>query len=95
MLKKIVLSIFILFLLVCGLFAQTAQTVTLKPGFNFVGFTASILSTPAQLKTQNPAIEDIYLFSAAAGSFLSATEGTLSTLSAGKGYIIKSNSASD
>jgi len=95
MLKKIVISIFIILLLAFGVFAQTAQTITLKPGFNFISFTASISSTPAQLKTQNPAIEDIYLFSAAAGSFLSATEGTLSTLSAGKGYIIKSNSAYD
>ncbi len=94
-LKKIVLSIFIIFLLAYGVFAQTAQTITLKPGFNFISFSTSISSTPAQLKTQNPAIEDIYLFSAAAGSFLSATEGTLSTLAAGKGYIIKSSSASD
>jgi len=94
-LKKIVLSIFIIFLLAYGVFAQTAQTITLKPGFNFISFSASISSTPAQLKTQNPAIEDIYLFSAAAGSFLSATEGTLSTLAAGKGYIIKSSAASD
>ncbi len=95
MLKKIVLSIFILFLLAYGVFAQTAQTITLKPGFNFISFTSVISMTPAQLKTQNQAVEDIYLFSAAAGSFLSANDGTLSTLAAGKGYIVKSSATSD
>ncbi len=93
--KKIILPILILFLFFCNVFAQTPQTITLKPGFNFVSFTSSISITPVQLKTQNPAVEDIYMFSAAAGSFLSANDGTLSTLAAGKGYIIKSNAAAD
>ncbi len=93
--KKIFLPFLILFLLVCSVFAQTPQTITLKPGFNFVSFISSISLTPAQLKTQNPAVEDVYLFSAAAGSFLSANDGTLSTLAAGKGYIVKSSAISD
>jgi len=93
--KKIILPILIIFLLVCSVFAQTAQTITLKPGFNFVSFTSSISLTPAQLKIQNQAVEDVYLFSAAAGSFLSANDGTLSTLAAGKGYIVKSSATSD
>ncbi len=93
--RKIILPILIVFLLVCSVFAQTAQTITLKPGFNFVSFTSAISLTPVQLKTQTPAVEDIYLFSAAAGSFLSANDGTLSTLAAGKGYIVKSGATSD
>ena len=78
-------------------FAQgTAQTLTLKPGFNFVSFTTAITLTPAGFKELNPTlIEDIYLFSASAGGFLSLSDGTLTSLSAGKGYIVKSSSASN
>jgi hypothetical protein len=95
MFKKLFLPMLIVFLFACCVFAQTSQTLTLKPGFNFIGFTTSISSTPAQLKTQNSAIEDIYLFSAAAGSFLSANDGTLLSLAAGKGYIFKNSSGAD
>ncbi len=74
--------------------AQTAssadQIVTLKTGFNFVSFTVTPPATPAELILKNSNIEDIYLYSAAAGSFLSVSEGSLSTLAIGKGYIIKS-----
>jgi hypothetical protein len=74
--------------------AQTAssvdQIVTLKPGFNFVSFTVTPPATPAELISKNSNIEDIYLYSAAAGSFLSVSEGSLTTLAIGKGYIIKS-----
>lgn len=72
-------------------FAET-QNISLKPGFNFIGFTVKPSITPQNLKTQNPAIEDIYLYNAAAGSFLSASESALTSFGIGKGYIIKSNS---
>jgi formylglycine-generating enzyme required for sulfatase activity len=72
--------------------AQTTQNITLRPGFNFISFSVSITLTPAGFKALNSSIEDIYLFSAAAGSFLSVNEGTLTTLAAGKGYIVKNSS---
>lgn len=66
------------------------QTIVLKKGFNFVSFTLTPPNSPAELKSKDTNIEDIYLYSAAAGSFLSLSEGTLTSLSVGKGYIIKS-----
>ncbi|EKD69406.1 MAG: hypothetical protein ACD_47C00137G0002, partial [uncultured bacterium] len=78
--------------------AQTlTQTITLRPGFNFIGFTNTpSTATPAQFKQLDAAaIEDIYLFSAAAGSFLSMSEGSLTSLAAGKGYIVKSISSAN
>ncbi len=77
------------------LFAQTTNDITLKPGFNFISFTNLITLNPTEFKALNTSIEDVFLFSSSAGSFLSASEGTLSSLSAGKGYIIKSNASSD
>jgi hypothetical protein len=74
-------------------FAQTAtidQSISLKSGFNFVSFTVTPPATPSEFKSKDLNIEDIYLYSAAAGSFLSASEGTLTSLAVGKGYIIKS-----
>ena len=68
------------------------QSISLKSGFNFISFTVKPSITPQNLKIQNPAIEDIYLYSAAAGSFLSVNEGALTSFGIGKGYIIKSNS---
>jgi len=93
LLTALVLVIVILFS--SSVFAQTSQTLTLKPGFNFVSFTASISLTPSSFKALNASIEDVYLFSAAAGSFLSANEGTLTALAAGKGYIVKSSASSN
>ena len=77
------------------LYAQTdVQTLSLKSGFNFVSFTVSPALTPGELQQANSTlIEDIYLYSAAAGSFLSLSEGTLSSVAAGKGYIVKSKAA--
>ncbi len=66
------------------------QTIVLKNGFNFVSFTVTPPASPSDLKSKDTNIEDIYLYSAAAGSFLSLSEGTLTSLSVGKGYIIKS-----
>ena len=71
-------------------FAQTAQQLKLKAGFNFVSFTIVPSVTLTEFKTQNTSIEDIYLFSAAAGGFLSFSDSTLTSIGAGKGYIIKS-----
>lgn len=76
-------------------FAHAAQTVTLKTGFNFISFTVAISMTAVQFKELSPAIDDVYQYSAAAGSFLSANEGTLGSLAAGKGYIVKSNATAN
>jgi len=76
-------------------YAQTSQEITLRTGFNFISFTNTLSMSPQQFKDLNSSIEDIYLYSSAAGSFLSLKEGTLSTLSAGKGYIVKSLSKDD
>jgi len=96
MYKKILFLSIILTLLFSNIAtAQTTQYLTLKPGFNFLSFTRLITSSPAELKGANPSIDDIYLFSPSAGSFLSLSDGTLTSLSAGKGYIIKNNSLSD
>ena len=95
MLKRSIIAIALIFILFSCAAAQTAsQTITLKPGFNFVSFTVTLAMTPQQLKALNAAIDDVYLFSAAAGSFLSVNEGTLTSLAAGKGYIVKSSSGS-
>jgi Tol biopolymer transport system component len=75
--------------------AEAAQQIILKPGFNFISFTQTMTIGLAEFKSLSPAIEDIYLYNPAAGSFLSAGEGTLTSLGAGKGYIIKNSSAAD
>jgi len=75
-------------------FAQTSQQISLKTGFNFLSFTLSALPAAAELKNQNPSIEEIYSYSPAAGSFLTLGEGTLTSLAPGKGYIVRANSAS-
>ena len=94
MLKRAIFSIFILAVLTGAAFAQSApQALSLKPGFNFIAFTLKPSLTPAQLKAQFPAIDEIYSFNASSGSFLSVSEGTLISLGAGKGYIIKANAA--
>ncbi len=76
------------------IFAQDSssidQIISLKSGFNFVSFTVTPPASPSEFKSKDSNIEDIYLYSAAAGSFLSVGEGSLTTLSVGKGYIIKS-----
>jgi formylglycine-generating enzyme required for sulfatase activity len=92
MYKKLFILLLILLLWAGNVSAQASQNITLKSGFNFISFSVSITSTPADLKALNSAIEDIYLFSAAAGSFLSVNEGTLTSLGAGKGYIVKNSS---
>ncbi len=71
------------------------QPINLKSGFNFVSFTVTPPATPLELISKSLSIEDIYLYSATAGSFLSYSEGTLTSLAAGKGYIIKSSTADD
>lgn len=75
--------------------AHAEQALILKPGFNFVSFTETVAVTPAQFKALNASIEDVYSYSTAAGTFLSVQEGTLSSLAAGKGYIVKNSSPSD
>jgi len=73
--------------------AQTSsadQAITLRSGFNFVSFTVTPPAKPSELISKNSNIEDIYLYNAAAGSFLSVSEGTLASLAVGKGYIVKS-----
>ena len=81
-------------ILICaaGIAHADQQIISLKQGFNFVSFTVAPDATPAGLKQQNAAIGEIYLYSAAAGSFLSTLDGTLASINAGKGYIIYANS---
>ena len=93
--NKLVVIIAILVTLFSAAFAAADQSITLKPGFNFISFTQSISLTPAQLKDLSPFIEDLYLFNASAGSFLSLNEGTLTALASAKGYIVKSNCVSE
>ncbi len=72
--------------------AQTnTQTIALRDGFNFVSLTLKPVSTAADIRTQTPAVSEIYGYSASSGSFLSVGEGTLAALNYAKGYIIKSN----
>lgn len=92
--RKILFLILLIFIFLSGVSpAHAQQSIALKIGFNFISFTVAPTETPLQLKTRVAEIEDIYLFSAAAGSFLSVNEGSLSSLGAGKGYIIKSTAA--
>lgn len=94
--KRVFIAVILTLLIsASGVFAQTSQTITLRPGFNFVSFTTAVSINPSQFKALNASIEDVYLYSAAAGSFLSANEGTLTSLAAGKGYIVKSTAASN
>ena len=90
--KKILLSliIFTVMIFAAPAFAQNQQNIALKAGYNFVSFTVVPAVTPQQLKTQYPSIEDIFFYHAYSGGFISLNEGTLVTLSAGKGYAIKS-----
>lgn len=70
-----------------------SQNISVKEGFNFVSFTLKPLQTPQQLVSYYPQINEIYSYSPASGSFLTVGDGTLSTLNAGKGYIIKADGA--
>ncbi|HOT75408.1 MAG TPA: hypothetical protein PK467_06470 [Candidatus Wallbacteria bacterium] len=92
MLKRIIIATVLVLVLSSG---ALAETFTLKPGFNFISFTSAVTLTPSGFKALNASIEDMYLYSAAAGSFLSLSEGTLTTLAAGKGYIVKNMASSN
>ncbi len=70
---------------------SASQTITLKAGFNFVSFTLQSYLSPQKLMELNTKITDIYSYSAAAGSFISATDGALSSIAPGKGYIVKAS----
>ncbi|HOT76217.1 MAG TPA: hypothetical protein PK467_10545, partial [Candidatus Wallbacteria bacterium] len=90
--KKYLLLFFIFmatFLTISGTANAEQQAITLKQGFNFISFTLNPDVNAAGLKQQNSVIAEIYLYSAAAGSFLSTFDGSLVSLSAGKGYIIQ------
>jgi formylglycine-generating enzyme required for sulfatase activity/C1A family cysteine protease len=94
MYRKLFLALLIIAIFVGSAYTQTtSQSIVLKNGFNFIAFTLKPLLSPTQLKAQFPIIEEIYTYSAASGSFLSISEGTLTTISAGKGYIIKANAS--
>lgn len=69
-----------------------SQEISIRPGFNFVSFTVVPGISPYAFKQQHPAIEDIFYFSPAAGSFLSAGEGSLTSLGTARGYILRSSS---
>jgi hypothetical protein len=93
--RLLIAIILVVMMFATSAFAQTSQTITLKSGFNFASFTTAISITPQQLLTLNSNIEDVYLYSAAAGSFLSVKDGTLTSLAAGKGYIVKNSSGTE
>lgn len=88
--KLPLITILMMFILISNAFAD--QTLSLKQGFNFHSLTTSPTITPTTLKQQYSELEEIYLYSAASGSFLNTTDGTLSTIAAGKGYIFKTSS---
>ncbi len=92
MLRKSLAALVILAALFSIAYAQIdVGTYSLKAGFNFVSFGLKPSLTPADMKVQNPAITEIYGYSAASGSFLTAGEGTLTSLNIGRGYIISAN----
>lgn len=93
--KKMIFWVVLVFSLMIFSTAGADQSLVLKNGFNFVSFTAQISLTAQQFKALNSAIEDVYLYNPAAGSFMSVQEGTLASVSAGKGYIVKISSAQD
>ena len=93
--KKVLIAIAIVMIFTVNAFAETVQNIILKPGFNFISFTADIAITPLQLKALNSAVADVYLYSVNAGGFLSLSEGTLTSLSKGKGYIVKIGGSSN
>jgi len=97
MLRKIFIALLVLALFTGTAFAQVTaglpQTMDLKAGFNFVSFSVKPLIQAADFKNQNPIIQELYSFSAASGSFLSVSEGTLINLTAGRGYIVKASAA--
>ncbi len=93
--KSFFLATFIILLsgLIQNAFAQGSQVLFLKQGFNFVSFSITPYITPASLLADMGAkCDDIYSYSASAGSFLSAKEGSLATFARGRGYIFKMNS---
>ncbi|HOT75249.1 MAG TPA: hypothetical protein PK467_05645 [Candidatus Wallbacteria bacterium] len=73
--------------------AQTSssQAVSLKTGFNFISFTLQPYLSPQKLMELDTKITDIYLYNAAAGSFISASDATLSSIAPAKGYIVKAS----
>ncbi|HNY12627.1 MAG TPA: hypothetical protein PKK26_13640, partial [Candidatus Wallbacteria bacterium] len=97
MFKKVCIVILILSAFARTCFAQATsdaqQTLEFKQGFNFIAFTVKPNDNAATFKSNNPYIEDIYGYSTASGAFESFSGGTLTDLSAGKGYIVKAASA--
>lgn len=97
MLKKITLTALVLMMLsalAVSAYAQSLQqTIALKEGFNFISFTLKPSDTAQQLMAKYSQVTQIYGYSAAAGSFLTAGDGSLTLFSAGKGYIFKTTAA--
>jgi len=94
MLKKIALITLLVLLFPAFAAAQSlSQTIVLKEGFNFVSFTVKPADTAQQLMAKYPAVTEIYGYSAVAGSFLTAGDGSLGVFGSGKGYIFRTGSA--
>lgn len=96
--EKLLFNIFLIAIFsVSILFNTTAgaaeQTIQLRDGFNFAAVTVTPDSATQAIMTANPSIKEIYLYSAAAGNFLSAAAGDFSSLAPGRGYIIISKGA--
>ena len=92
MFRVLFITLLITELFVGAAFAQTnSQTIALKQGFNFISFTIRPLIDAAAFKAFDPSILEIYSYNAASGSFVCTADGTLSNITAGKGYIVKSS----
>ena len=89
----IITAVFI-FSLCASAHAQT-ETLTLKPGFNFISFKAANGMKPEDFKKLDPAIENIYSYDSKISTFFSHNDGDAFELTRGKGYIVKTNSTAD
>ncbi len=75
-------------------YAQINQSIELKEGFNFVSLTVTPQDSLSTFLSANTQIEDIFLYSPAAGTFLSVSDNSITAISAGKGYIFLSKNKS-
>ncbi len=90
----ILLTVFIFSILsmiiTAPLYAQTNQTIELKEGFNFVSLRVTPQDSLSVFLSSNTQIEDIFLYSPAASTFLSVSDNSITSIGAGKGYIFLS-----
>lgn len=88
---SVCLAAFLSFFASAGRAGAEGQSIALREGFNFAAVTVVCDRGTAALMAENPAVREIYLYSAAAGTFLTAASGDIATLIPGRGYIIRSS----